>query len=338
MPFASVDVFQFPTIGRPYSTDKTPEFSTSRIKINMQQSGKPAYLGTPAADIEIDIPLVSGLLKAQHPDLAHRPIRLVDGGWDNAIFRLGEDLAIRLPRREMAAKLIEHEQTWLPKIAPHLTIPVPNPYLIGQPGDNYPWCWSILPWLVGTTSDRCQPHPEQAVIFARFLRNLHQKAPEDAPKNRFRGVPLQQRQTMLSERIQRLATKTNLVTPEIADIWHQALDTPIDTEPTWLHGDLHPGNVLVSKGAIAGIIDWGDITSGDIATDLAAIWMLFDERDARDRIITEYRNISTATLKRAKGWAIVFGVILLDTGLIDNPRHAKMGERTLIRLLQDYQS
>ncbi|AKG19954.1 aminoglycoside phosphotransferase family protein [Calothrix sp. 336/3] len=291
--------------------------------------------GTPAPDIEIDIALVTNLLQTQHPDLAHLPIYRVDTGWDNVIFRLGEDFAIRLPCREMAAKLIEHEQIWLPQIAPRLSIPVPNPYRIGKPNNNYPWSWSIVPWLVGTPSDRCQPHPEEAVKFATFLRHLHQAAPEAAPKNPFRGVPLQQREAMLSERMQRLITNTNFITLEIQDIWHQALDAPIDTESTWIHGDLHPANILVEKGAIAGIIDWGDITSGGIATDLATIWMVFAERDARDRIIAEYGNISEATLKRAKGWAIFFGVVLLDTGLIDNPRYAKVGEMTLNRLLVD---
>jgi aminoglycoside phosphotransferase (APT) family kinase protein len=74
-------------------------------------------LGTPILFVGIDVSLVTGLLQEQHPDLAHLPIHLVDAGWDNAIFRLGEDLSIRLPRRQVAAKLIENEQTWLPKIS-----------------------------------------------------------------------------------------------------------------------------------------------------------------------------------------------------------------------------
>jgi aminoglycoside phosphotransferase (APT) family kinase protein len=292
-------------------------------------------LGTPISEVEIDVSLVTGLLQEQHPDLAQLPIHPVDAGWDNAIFRLGEDFSIRLPRRQVAAKLIENEQTWLPQISDCLTIPVPNPYRIGQPGGNYPWRWSVLPWLTGIAADQQEPHPEQAKNFALFLRSLHQPAPADAPKNPFRGIPLQQRSLMLLERMQRLETKTDLMTPKIKDMWNLALNAPIDTSPTWLHGDLHPRNVLVENGIITGIIDWGDITEGDIATDLAAIWMLFSDRNAREKVIAEYGNISEATLQRAKGWAIIFGVILLDTGLIDNPRHAKMGERIFDRLLED---
>jgi aminoglycoside phosphotransferase (APT) family kinase protein len=132
-----------------------------------------------------------------------------------------------------------------------------------------------------------------------------------------------------------LKKKSNLITPEIEKIWHQALDAPIDIEPTWLHGDLHPQNILVENGRITGIIDWGDITSGDLATDLASIWMLFSDQNARQQGISEYQNVSQATLQRAKGWAILFGVVLLDTGLIDNPKHAAIGERTLRHILQD---
>ncbi len=295
-------------------------------------------LGTPISEVEIDVSLVTDLLQEQHPDLAHLPIHPVDAGWDNAIFRLGEDFSIRLPRRQVAAKLIENEQTWLPQISSRLPIPVPNPYRIGQPGGTYPWRWSVLPWLTGVASDEQEPHPEQATNFALFLRSLHQPAPADAPKNPFRGIPLQQREAMLLERMQRLEAKTDLMTPKIKDIWNLALNATIDTSRTWLHGDLHPRNVLVENGIITGIIDWGDMTEGDIATDLAAIWMLFSDRNAREKVIAEYGNISEATLLRAKGWAIVFGVLLLDTGLIDNPRHAKMGERIFGRLLEDGKS
>lgn len=301
----------------------------------MQPPNQVSYLGTPPPEIEIDIYLVASLLQAQYPDFAHLSIHPVDMGWDNAIFRLGDKLAIRLPRRQLAAQLIENEQNWLPQIAPRLPIPVPTPVFIGQPQGDYPWKWSILDWLNGVAADEHPPDSNEAKNFAVFLRNLHITAPENAPKNLFRGIPLSQREGMLSERMQRLVTKTNLITPEIRQIWDLALQAEIDTASTWLHGDLHPRNVLVENGKITGIIDWGDMTSGDIATDLAAIWMLFPERQTRERVISEYGNISTATLQRAKGWALIFGIILVDTGLIDCPRHARMGEKALAQLLED---
>jgi aminoglycoside phosphotransferase (APT) family kinase protein len=135
--------------------------------------------------------------------------------------------------------------------------------------------------------------------------------------------------------MERLKTKTNLITSKIINTWNQALNASIDVRATWIHGDLHARNVLVENGAIAGIIDWGDITSGDLATDLASVWMLFGESKTRQQVLAEYANVSEATLQRAKGWAIVFGVLLLDTGLIDNRKHAIMGEKTLSRVCED---
>jgi aminoglycoside phosphotransferase (APT) family kinase protein len=108
-----------------------------------------------------------------------------------------------------------------------------------------------------------------------------------------------------------------------------AVDAPLDVALTWLHGDLHPRNVLVEDGVITGIIDWGDITSGDCATDLASIWMLFAEPHARKEALADYANLSEATSQRAKGWAVFFGIMLLDTGLIDNSRNTALGERIL---------
>jgi aminoglycoside phosphotransferase (APT) family kinase protein len=127
----------------------------------------------------------------------------------------------------------------------------------------------------------------------------------------------------------RLQDRTTLLTPRITQIWNQALEAPLDRPSTWLHGDLHPRNVLVNDGVISGIIDWGDLTSGDCATDLASVWMLFGEPHAQRAALVEYGGVSEATCRRAKGWAVLLGVVMLDTGLIDNPRNAALGERIL---------
>lgn len=291
-------------------------------------------IGTPASEIEINASLVHALLAAQHPDLVHQPLYMVDAGWDNAIFRLGDQLSIRLPRRKIAATLIEHEQTWLPQL-PTLPIPVPIPYRLGHPGQGYPWKWSVLPWLAGATADQQEPNRDQAQRFAAFLRSLHVPAPPSAPFNPFRGVPLHQRAASVEERMQRLEQKTSLITQDIKHIWNQALDALMDVEMTWIHGDLHPRNVLVERGAIAGVIDWGDMTAGDRATDLAAIWMLFADSQVRQQAIAVYAKASEATLQRARGWAVFFGVFLLDTGLVNNPPFAAIGAKTLRRISED---
>lgn len=296
----------------------------------MNSSGTAA--GTPAAEHVIDEELVAGLLAEQHPDLVALPLKKLDAGWDNAMFRLGDTLVVRLPRRAASADLIVHEQRWLPHLASRLALPIPVPERVGTPGLGYPWHWSVQQWLPGAPADENPPAPEQAVPFATFLRSLHIPAPADAPCNPVRGGPLSERAPFAEERLRRLSERTNLITSRLRKVWSLALEAPIDKAPTWIHGDLHPRNILVEGAMLSGIIDWGDITAGDAATDLAAIWMLFEDVQARRTALSNYGELSPATLARARGWAVHLGATLLDTGLVDNPRHARIGERTLRRI------
>lgn len=285
--------------------------------------------GTPPAERAVDAALVRALLTDQHPDLAHLPLSPAESGWDNAIFRLGEQMAVRLPRREAAAGLVVHEQVWLPRLAPDLPLPVPVPLREGLPGRGYPWRWSVLPWLPGGPADLRPPAEDQAVILGSFLHALHREAPADAPHNPVRGVPLASRAAVCAERS---ARRSGWLNDNHHRIWERALTAPVDEPPTWLHGDLHPGNVLVEDGRLSGIIDWGDLCAGDRATDLAAIWMLFESPAAPREALARCGPLSPATLDRARGWALHLGLTLLDTGLVDNPRHAAVGEATLRRL------
>ncbi len=291
-------------------------------------------VGTPKAEVSVDEDLVRGLLHDQHPDLADLTLTVLEPGFDNFIFRLGSDLAVRLPRREVAAELIEHEQRWLPWLAEKLPLPIPAPIRTGVPSDHYPWCWSVLPWLPGRAADEEPPTPDQAIPFAEFLLALHQPASDDAPENPFRGCSLAARAPTIDDRLVRLRVKTDLIGDDVEGVWRAAQSAPDSSQEMWLHGDIHARNTLVSDGKITGIIDWGDITSGDVATDLAAIWGLFEDARARRDAIDRYAP-DDATLCRARGWAVSFGALLLDTGLVDHPRHAAMGEKTLRRVAED---
>jgi aminoglycoside phosphotransferase (APT) family kinase protein len=290
--------------------------------------------GTPVADHDIDEALVRTLLRDQHPDLPDSTIVLLDTGWDNVMYRLGDEYVVRLPRRKEAVILIEHEQAWLPSLARRLPIPIPAPVRVGRASGSYPWPWSILPWLPGRTADLEPLSAHQAKPLADFLRALHRRAPADAPLNSVRGVPLRDREKSVEERLARLRDATDLITPTLLGVWSDALATPEAIESNWLHGDLHARNVLVEGGMMTGIIDWGDVTSGDVATDLASVWMLLADSPARADCLARYRP-SDELLARAKGWAVLFGAVLLDTGLIDHPRHAAMGEATLRRVEED---
>ena len=287
--------------------------------------------GTPAAEISIDAALVRSLICDQFPRYAELGLRPIGSGWDNVMMRLGDDLLVRLPRRSVAVPLIEHEQRWLPTLAPRLPIAVSAPIHAGRPSDRFPWPWSITRWLPGEAADLAAPQPEESVRLAKFLAALHRGAPPEAPANAVRGVPLSDRADSVAERMQRLRAQTDLITPLLEEIWMDGLESPPSTDACWLHGDLHPLNVLVWRGRIAGIIDWGDITSGDMATDLAAFWMLFDG-PAVQRALAAYGDIQQAAIARARGWAVFFGAMLLETGLTDHPRHAAVGAKILKRV------
>lgn len=291
--------------------------------------------GSPPAEVDIDEALVRRLLQSQHADLAHLPLERFEVGFDNEMYRLGDSYTVRLPRRAAAVPCIENEQRWLPELASRLPLPISAPVRVGVADDGYPWPWSIVPWMEGKAADLGYPSDDQAVVLAGFLKALHQPAPADAPVNRVRGIPLSTRAENNEERMARLLEDTDSLNPQVYQAWAEALAAPEDTHPTWLHGDLHARNVLVNDGRIAAIIDWGDITSGDRATDLASIWMLLENQNARANAIKTYGNGDAALWARAKGWAVIFGVILLDTGLVDNRRHAEMGRCILERLTED---
>jgi aminoglycoside phosphotransferase (APT) family kinase protein len=288
----------------------------------------------PAADVVVDASLVQALLREQHPDLAHlAPVKVAEG-WDNALFRLGDGLAVRLPRRAASAKLIEHEQRWLPHFSSRLPVPVPVPVRIGVPSQMFGWAWSVIRWLPGESllhAESLDP-VTTGTMLERFLRALHQPAPADAPRNPWRGVPLDARTAALHEHLQRLDGAVNRATA--LDVWDRALSAPPwPGPPLWLHGDLHPGNLLISDGRLAGVIDFGDLTSGDPATDLAVRWML--PRSMRDKFNAWAASDEPDALRmRARGWALALGLAYLAHSR-DDAEMASLGHKTVNAALNE---
>lgn len=295
-------------------------------------------LGTPPAEVTLDSTQARALLAQQHPDLEHLAIHPLDTGFDNYIFRLGDDYCLRFPRRTAAAELVLREQEWLPKLAVRLPLAVPVPLRLGVPGLGYPWHWSVLPWLQGSTADQAPPHAGEALHLADFLKALHHgesdNLPAQAPRNPVRGCPLADRQQTVEARLARLRQHTHAVTPQVDVAWQNALAAPRATQDVWLHGDLHPRNILTQNGALSAILDWGDLGVGDAATDLASLWMVLDDPIARRRALERYAP-DAHLLARARGWVVSFGSLLLDTGRVDHPQHALIGAATLRRLSQD---
>ncbi len=280
----------------------------------------------PPAEVDIDARLIRRLLDTQASHLADRPVRVVANGWDNVIARLGDDLCVRLPRRAAAAQLVLNEQRCLPLLAPALPLATPVPLFAGQPDDTFAWHWSVCPWFPGDTAAATPPQPaaDAATALAGFVVALHTPAPADAPENPFRGGPLAGRTELMQRR---LATVGHLLPAGTGELWERLRQAPVwDAAPTWLHGDLHPANLLVRDGRLTAVIDFGDVTAGDPANDLAIAWMLFDG-PARGRFFAA-AGTDPATVQRSAAWAISLACAYL-TSAGDNPTMAGIAQRTL---------
>jgi aminoglycoside phosphotransferase (APT) family kinase protein len=295
----------------------------------------------PAAEVDVTPGLVRELLAAQHPDLARLPVEFLANGWDNAIFQVGDALLARMPRRLLGARIIAHEQRWLPVVAPRLPLPVPCPSRTGLPGLGFPYSWSLVPYLPGapavSAAGRWAPLDLAAVAAAvgGFLRAMHVAAPPEAPENPFRGVPLIQREETFEANLALLrATMTPETEVAVRRAWADALAVPAyGGPPLWLHGDLHPANILVRDGQVSGIIDFGDITAGDPASDLSVAWMLLPP-GPREELRAAYGGVAGDLWRRARGWALVLGVVFLAHSA-DNPQIQGIGRRTLAAVLAD---
>lgn len=260
----------------------------------------------PPAEVTLTAADVDRLLAAQHPSLRGQ-LRHVAHGWDNEVFRLGDDLAVRLPRREAAAHLIAHEQRWLPELAPALPVAIPVPVAVGVPDELYPWHWSIVPWFPGRRVIDL-PVDERDLLageIAAVLRRLHVPAPADAPRNPVRGVPLRDRDAAVRRRV--------AGTPALERLWDAGLSAGEWEGPdVWVHGDVHPGNLIAHAGRLSALIDFGDMCAGDPACDLAVAWTAFGPA-GRSQLREELGDgYDEAMWTRARAWALAFATLLAD--------------------------
>ena len=295
--------------------------------------------GAAPADVLIDEALVRRLLGAQLPQWADRGLRRVESaGTDNAIFRLGDDLAVRLPRVEWAAGQPEKEHRWLSSLAPWLPLPVPVPLALGKAAEGCPWPWSVCPWLKGeaVSLDRIDDEGRLAGDLAGFVAALHRTDPAGGPApgahNFYRGVALARRDSRTRAAIGAVADM--LDADELTAAWEAALAAPAWEGPgVWIHGDLQAGNLLCHQGRLSAVIDFGGLGVGDPACDLIVAWNLLT---AQGRGVFRLAlEVDDATWARGRGWALSTALIALPYYLESNPAVARNARGTIDEVLAE---
>lgn len=293
-----------------------------------------------ADEFDTDAALVRRLLATQFPDWAELPITPVDSsGTDNALYRLGDELVVRLPRIEGATGQIEKEFRWLPRLAPHLPLPIPEPLAVGEPGAGYPWRWSVYSWLDGELAafeglaDPVQAGRDLAQFIAALQRVETTGGPRAGQPNASRGVPLATRDEATRAAIDSL--RGVIDTDAATAAWEASLRAPAwEGSPVWLHGDIMYSNLLAQRGRLSAVIDFGCLVVGDPAGDYTVAWNLFrgDSRTA----FREELAIDDAGWLRGRGWALSLGLIALPYYQGTNPVLAGISRRATAEVLADY--
>jgi aminoglycoside phosphotransferase (APT) family kinase protein len=262
--------------------------------------------------------LVSRLVAAQFPRWADLPVMPVElDGWDNTTFRLGEDLAVRLPSADWYVAQVDKEHRWLPILAPQLPLPIPRPLAKGIPGSGFPRPWSVYRWLAGqyATMDRVRDLSRFATDLADFLAALYRIDPADGPEpgenNFFRGGPLTIYDTETREAIS--ALKAEIDTAGATEVWDAALAATWHGPAVWIHGDVTAANLLVVDGRLSAVVDFGCSAVGDPASDQTMAWT-FLSGDSRE-VFRNGLSLDESTWARGRGWALWKALITLVQAL-----------------------
>lgn len=264
-----------------------------------------------ADEVDIDIGLVRRLIEVQHPQWGSLPISAVAArGTDNALYRLGDDMVVRLPVHAVSVPSLRKELRWLPRLAPLLPLPVPVPLATGLPGEGYPFEWSVARWLDGepATPDRLADAHQTTLDLASFLAALHRIDATDGPAPGGRGGPLAPRDEPMRAAMARLGEQID--GRAVAAVWEDALRAPAWDRPgVWIHGDLDARNMLARNGRLSGVVDWGGVAIGDMACDVMVAWKTVPvgERETFRSVL----GVDDATWRRARGWAISQSLIAL---------------------------
>jgi aminoglycoside phosphotransferase (APT) family kinase protein len=282
---------------------------------------------------------VRRLIKAQFPqwsDLAVRPVQVE--GWDNRTYRLGDTLTVRLPTAAAYAPAVDKEDRWLPILAPALPVAIPEPVAKGVPGEGYPFNWSVRRWLDGETAraDRIDDLPGFAISVAEFVRALQRcdatGGPSAAAHSFYRGAPPVHYDGETRRALAALAGRID--TDGAAAVWEAALESSWEGPPTWFHGDIASGNLLVKDGSLSAVIDFGTSGVGDPACDLVIAWTMFfgASREAFRSTVDQ----DPATWARARGWALWKALIVLADTIDTDEQQAAANRHVIDQVLADH--
>ncbi|MEU9995805.1 aminoglycoside phosphotransferase family protein [Streptomyces sp. NPDC050848] len=284
--------------------------------------------------------LVRRLIAAQFPQWAELPVRRVpSAGTDNDMYRLGERLAVRLPKSAETAGSIVKEQRWLPRLAPHLPLPVPVPVGHGVPGEGFDLPWSVYDWLDGANAydEPIVELADAAVTLGRFGAALRRVDATDGPRS-FRGGHVTEWAEGATEgAIRDLGADGVLDADRVTEAWESVLRLPQwDGPPRWVHGDLLPGNLLARDGRLSAVIDFGAVGTGDPACDTMAAWTLLTAETRP--LFREAAEVDDATWARGRGWALCWGVVTEREYRGTNPVLATVAHRAWSEALEEYGS
>lgn len=255
-------------------------------------------------EVVTDEALVRRLIGTQFPHWADLPVeRVRSAGTNNAIYRLGDDLVVRLPRIDDAIEQVDFEYAWLPRLAPYSPVAVPQPIAMGEPAEGYPWRWAVNRWIDGrTAAEEDGGRPEFAADLGGFVAALR-KADTAGARSGYRSGSLRARDEYVREWT--AAARGLVDTGAVLVAWEEALAAPQwDGPPVWTHGDLLAGNVLVRDGRLSGVIDFGAAGVGDPACDAIPAWTLLTA-DTRE-VFRVTAGFDDATWLRGRGWALTF--------------------------------
>lgn len=286
----------------------------------------------------IDAALVCKLIDSQFPQWKHLEIKPVThGGWDNRTFHLGDKMLVRMPSGQEYAPKVEKEYRWLPILAPLLPLQISVPLVMGQPGNGYPWNWSVYKWIEGETAAHAKiTDPlELAKSLAQFLVALQKIDPTNGPipgLTTDRGGPLsiyddetRQALAILKDKIDVNAT---------TKVWEAALATTWNKSPVWVHGDISLGNLLVENGQLCAAIDFGGLAIGDPACDLAIAWTFFKGQSRE--VFRKELNLDEGTWARGRGWALWKALIIAAGICGTNAIEGKDCWRIIDEVIADY--